>query len=551
MRARSVALAGACIVLLTVVLPATSGAAALLLSPQQTYPLYSIGQVVREPGSASKLHPKTVTVTLSLRADPPVSWVVQAPPQVERFELIEPGGRVITGGMDVPFSAREPDFVRPTLAIPSELLDGKPFRIRVTTSTELRVPELLTMQRAHEQSDANRTAVFFFIGFFLAVGLIFAVLYLSLGDFSLLLFVAVMGSLVFFEIVNYAYAWQYLWPNARLDWHLPNALVGWAYFLCLGFFCRNLLRAQGTLVWFERVMLGLLAVWLPIIIAQAYFHDSPGVPLLDEMADDAFLLTVLAWAIASLRAGQRPARFFILAFSGVALGNVINSMAINQFIPASNFTEWIFEIGMSWQAIMLSLAVAAHLQDTARENALLNANKARLEALAMIDGLTGISNRRAFDQRLSTEWNRACRTRRPLALLFIDVDNFKNYNDVAGHLAGDDCLRRVAETLAKFAMRSSDCCARYGGEEFAVILPEATEAQALALAEQMRSGVRELSIPNAGSACGHVTISVGIAVCVPSLEDLPTELLAAADRALYDAKRSGRDRIVTADFVTM
>jgi diguanylate cyclase (GGDEF)-like protein len=195
---------------------------------------------------------------------------------------------------------------------------------------------------------------------------------------------------------------------------------------------------------------------------------------------------------------------------------------------------------------LLALAVASSLNDTIRENALLHASEQQLQRLATIDGLTGIGNRRAFDARLQTEWNRGCRSGRPIALLFVDVDHFKQFNDTYGHVAGDDALRKIAQALEMLALRSSDLCARYGGEEFAVLSAETGVAEAAELAERMRVAVASLAIPHALSPVDRITISVGVTARVPVVDAVPSSLIASADGALYEAKRSGRNAVVIA-----
>ena len=166
-----------------------------------------------------------------------------------------------------------------------------------------------------------------------------------------------------------------------------------------------------------------------------------------------------------------------------------------------------------------------------------------LEQLAHKDGLTGIANRRSFDRTLETEWQRALRKTKNLALLMVDVDHFKGYNDTYGHLAGDACLRRVAEVMAHIPVRVSDQVARYGGEEFAVILPDVTLQGASVVAERIRATVEQLAMVNQVSATGLVTVSVGVANMIASPDLAPSQLIAAADAALYQAKRQGRNRI--------
>lgn len=172
-----------------------------------------------------------------------------------------------------------------------------------------------------------------------------------------------------------------------------------------------------------------------------------------------------------------------------------------------------------------------------------------LKELATKDGLTGLSNRRAFDQMLITEWARAQRTQKPMALLFVDVDHFKLFNDRHGHQTGDECLRAVAGVVSRHAVRPLDLASRYGGEEFALILPEMDCDTACAVAEDIRTAVMGLRIAHGADGAGdHVTLSVGVASHIPGEADGgPDRLLGAADEALYAAKRLGRNRVISAE----
>ncbi|MDE2378735.1 diguanylate cyclase [Bradyrhizobium sp.] len=172
-----------------------------------------------------------------------------------------------------------------------------------------------------------------------------------------------------------------------------------------------------------------------------------------------------------------------------------------------------------------------------------------LKELATKDGLTGLSNRRAFDQMLLEEWSRAQRTQQPLSLLFADVDHFKLFNDHHGHQNGDECLRAVAAVVRSHASRPLDLASRYGGEEFALILPETDRTGACGIAEAIRSAVMELRIAHGADGAGaHVTLSVGVASHGPGEFDFgPDRLLGLADQALYAAKRLGRNRVICAD----
>ncbi|MDE1178723.1 MAG: GGDEF domain-containing protein [Edaphobacter sp.] len=167
-----------------------------------------------------------------------------------------------------------------------------------------------------------------------------------------------------------------------------------------------------------------------------------------------------------------------------------------------------------------------------------------LEAMTLQDGLTGIANRRHFDNTLQGEWNRGIRTRQPLSLLLIDIDYFKKLNDTYGHLAGDRCLVELAAALREMVPRSGDLLARYGGEEFAVILTSTDSAGAQLLAGRICSVISGLNVAEPGALPWTITLSIGVATVLwPTVKEAPHELIDEADRALYDAKRNGRNRV--------
>jgi diguanylate cyclase (GGDEF)-like protein len=171
-----------------------------------------------------------------------------------------------------------------------------------------------------------------------------------------------------------------------------------------------------------------------------------------------------------------------------------------------------------------------------------------LQTLATKDGLTGLGNRRCFDQALEMEWSRARRTGKPLALLFADVDHFKLFNDQHGHQGGDECLRAVAATIGGGALRPTDLAARYGGEEFAIIMPDTDQHSACKVADRLRKAVMELQIKHGAPGAGPwVTLSVGVAAHIPGDEVGTDWILGQADQALYAAKRLGRNRVISAD----
>ena len=178
------------------------------------------------------------------------------------------------------------------------------------------------------------------------------------------------------------------------------------------------------------------------------------------------------------------------------------------------------------------------------EAALAKANIA-LARMARLDSLTQLPNRRSFDETIDQEWHRLAREEQELSLVLCDIDCFKQYNDTYGHQAGDECLRQVAKALGDCAKRAGDLACRYGGEEFIFLLPSTPLEGAIKFAERVRQAVEALSLPHGTSrAASVVTLSLGVATQVPCSDSLPDILLKAADDALYQAKDSGRNRVV-------
>lgn len=216
------------------------------------------------------------------------------------------------------------------------------------------------------------------------------------------------------------------------------------------------------------------------------------------------------------------------------------------FITAKNETrdeEYGFKIGaVDYIAKPFSPVI---VQARVRTHLILKRNIDLLESLAFIDGLTGIPNRRRFDQVLEDEWRRSLRGRTPLSLLIADVDYFKKYNDHYGHGAGDECLRRIAGAIASSVQRPGDFVARYGGEEFVIVLPASDQRGVCRVAERIRIGMKSMGMPHSHSlVADHVTITLGGYTMIPAVGTSPGSLVERADKLLYQAKQSGRDRLL-------
>ena len=231
------------------------------------------------------------------------------------------------------------------------------------------------------------------------------------------------------------------------------------------------------------------------------------------------------------------------------VAEVMNSLGISDEprVVATSSGRWLHVYDKrtrSGGVVSVRLDVTASIE-AGRELAAANEQLARLSTT---DGLTGVANRRFFDLSLSSEWQRSARNREPLSLLMIDIDHFKLYNDRYGHLAGDECLRRVAQVLDDCIRRSGEVVARYGGEEFAVLLPGTGMDVAVMVAQRCLDGTVQASIPHAASpTSARLTLSIGVATLVPVPGGNPTALVERADIALYEAKRSGRARLQRAD----
>lgn len=189
------------------------------------------------------------------------------------------------------------------------------------------------------------------------------------------------------------------------------------------------------------------------------------------------------------------------------------------------------------------LSLTRDITERKQNEALLLQAKDALEALVIVDALTGVANRRRFDECLAHEWSRSVRLQEPLSLLLLDADSFKQFNDSLGHLAGDRCLKRIAQAATETAIRPGDLVARFGGDEFVVVLPNTDSAGAEEVGRQIRASLFRRNEALGDHPEGHITISIGCATVIPKPAQQASTLLQMADEALYQAKRNGRDQL--------
>ena len=342
-------------------------------------------------------------------------------------------------------------------------------------------------------------------------------------------------------------------PRARL-----SGLI--ALILVLAVTCIDLLLGSSTLGTLNTLRLGVLCPLLVILgvaisvpAAQRYYTEvvAVGVTLI------GFVVTYIAHLGALSGSSYVLAGLVLVVLYGcLFLGLLFNvGVAVATVMIATHFVTGV-AIGLPFDALYYSTAILGgaaviggistyNLEYALRTNFL---ETRLLNELAERDGMTRLYNRRIFDDYMERLWRQSRREGTGVAIIFVDIDFFKLYNDLYGHQAGDDCLKRVAQCIARGAKRPFDFAARYGGEEFVLVLYGPPDEYARTVPEQIRRDVLELAIPHAGSqAAKHVTVSVGLALATPETGRSLAGAIQTADEALYQAKREGRNRVVFKD----
>lgn len=447
--------------------------------------------------------------------------------------------------------------------------------LRMQSSVGLLIPLQLWAPQAfhaHERDDYVGQAWYF--GIATAMILFNLMLFVALRDRLYLLYVT-FASLTFATLAiknGLAPDWSLggLPLNSNVLYYSGASLTLSALLL----FMRRMLRTDQLLPRLDRLLLALVAVYL--LTPVAYTLALPLFSRAAILLNLATALIVIGVGVAAALKRQRSAYFFLGAFALLMLGGAMTSLRAMGVVPTNLFTVDGLQLGSAMEMLLLAFALADRYNVMRREKArvreeLLNTQQqlvltlqssereleqrvalrteelqvlnSKLETLSLTDALTGIANRRHFDDMLAQEWQRAQRIGSPLALAVLDVDWFKPYNDHYGHPAGDACLRQIAQTLAATVSRSSDLVARYGGEEFVFLAPMTDHAGAQAMARKVVQAVDALALLHEYSPLGHVTVSVGVASLAPAPDSTAQTLLQRADAALYEAKRQGRNRV--------
>ncbi|MEM6704938.1 MAG: diguanylate cyclase [Acidobacteriota bacterium] len=488
------------------------------------------------------------------------------------------------GSIDESMTAHE----RPlgaALALPIELSRSATVVLRLETGwLGPSSPEWLTVDVVPEAQERERARFRYalngvYTGIVIAVVAYTFFLFLATGTRVYLLYVLYAGSFGLTWISQSGFGFEFFWPSFP-NLQEPSQFVPPAMAAFFGaWFAREFLDARRLAPLWNRA----LAVAQGAVAVAVAMHfmglRSPSEALLGALA---LIIVVLAVPpmVAGLRAKSAPARIFVFANGPLLFFVVLYVLGYFGWIAPSFLVIHGAQISSAVEKVLLAFGVAQRINFLKEEKrradrqrrqslehevaertqaleearaelqqsntALVEANH-RLEELSTVDSLTGVANRRQFDAALQLEWARCKRHDAPLTVLLVDIDHFKQFNDSQGHLEGDECLARVARALNEQCRRAGDLVARYGGEEFAVILPVTPKQEAHELALRVRRAVEDLEVSHESSGVSDfVTISVGAATLIPSEERVPLDLVGTADRALYEAKRAGRNRVVAA-----
>ncbi len=520
-------------------------------------------------------------------AQPVLRLLELAYPVLDEVELWVLDGDALKAHYEVgdkqPFTARPIHhryFLFP-LNLPPEATQTVLLRVRSTSSVQ--APLTLWEAGAYFEHDQGRIisqGIYFGAMGLMAIYSFFV--FMALRERVYLYYVVYVVSMPLFLAGLNGFAFQYLWPEGT-QWNDRALIISLALTVLAGsLFTDQLLHIRERLPRFRPVIGGLLLASSLIAVAAFFVGYALLIRVLIVVAVIACVTFLSAGGVRWYR-GDVSARFYTIAWSTMLFGGIV--MALNKFqlLPQNFWTENATQTGSAFTLILLSFAMLARINEERRlrfqaeqearlserrvfmaQTQALEAQReaneqlelrvqertselqqanAKLEELSATDQLTGIRNRRYLDKVLEEEFRRSQRYRRSLAVLLLDIDHFKRFNDVWGHQVGDECLRQVAQVILREVRSPIDHAARYGGEEFCVVMPETTAEGAQTLGERIRAAVEAMDFHVRGERV-PVTMSVGVAAMIPPEVADVEALLRAADMALYDAKGEGRNRVV-------
>ncbi|MCP1626945.1 sensor domain-containing diguanylate cyclase [Pseudomonas nitroreducens] len=519
-------------------------------------------------------------VQLSNSSDAPLQrFLVVENPRVSHVQANIPQAdgsfKTINTGSDVPQSSKvypNRNFVFP-LNLPAQ--SEQVVYLRVESSIGLLVPlQLWPVKAFHAYERDDYTGKAWYFGIAMAMILFNLMLLFALRDPIYLLYVVFVSCTASALAIKNGLApdWSIFGVplNSNIVYYSGVSLALAALLL----FARRMMQLERILPRLDWVLRGMIVLYLLSLVAYAF--ALPYVSRAGILLNFATAVVLLAAAIVCAFKRQRSALFFLAAFALLMLGGAMTSLRAMGIVPTNLFTVDGLQLGSAMEMIVLAFALADRFNVMRREKArvqeeLIQAQQQlvdnlrssehelelrvaertdelrelnnQLEAMSLTDALTGIANRRRFDQVLEQEWGHARRSGELLALAIVDVDWFKRYNDHYGHPAGDACLRDIAQALATTVNRSTDLVARYGGEEFVFLAPMTDIAGVRGMANKLLQAVENLALPHELSPLGRVSVSIGVAASLPGKESSADALVERADAALYEAKKQGRNQV--------
>ncbi|MCW7541962.1 sensor domain-containing diguanylate cyclase [Aquabacterium sp. A7-Y] len=506
------------------------------------------------------------------RHAPTSRWLLEAQyPLLDkvRFYALRDGVTLMSSEAGRLFPFHQRPLRHRNLVYPLDLPAGQALELywRVETDSSLQLPLVLWTPEALTLKDRDEQLAFgFYYGLLAAMLLFNALVYLSMRDISYLHYVQYISGFAVFLLSLNGLASEYLWP----DWpRWGQAVISFSMLLAwagAANFARSFLNLAKHLPvmdrftwWYARgaTVLALVSLFMPYSVMIR----------LTTVNGFVMSITMSAIGFVCMNRGVKQARFFMLAWATLLLGLALYPLKTINLLPNVFITEYSMQIGSALEALLLSFALAHRMKLLEQQNRRIQAEATsqleqrvqqrtqeldealrhlsdannELQKLNVLDGLTGVKNRKYFDEQLHLQLKVAGRSGLPLSLLLIDIDHFKAVNDRHGHLAGDACLRAVARAIGESLLRPGDQVARYGGEEFAVLLPQTDAEGAQHLGERIRSAIEQLTVTHEGCLV-PLTASIGVAI-VAEPDETGEQLIAAADTALYAAKHHGRNQV--------
>ena len=406
--------------------------------------------------------------------------------------------------------------------------------IRVETPDPMVVPlYLLNRESSRLRQTQQELSYGIVYGFLLALMAYNAILYASLRGSRYLSYAFYLAMFMMMNVAYTGHGFQWIWPDSVIWQQWSNPVLIFLYGASGLLFAIRFLELRTHFPRTCKAVVTYCGTFGALLAAAVLLGSQKGALLVSFTFVFLFSGVMLLLGAIALSAGQKPAKYFLIAAITAMAGALLTTLSVWGFIPYNNWTFRAVEIGMLADATLLALALAYQFRAGQEE-------RIRAEQLAQLDPLTGLNNRRAFYDKTGPLWGTATRHGHAASVMLLDVDLFKSVNDTYGHAHGDVVLKALADVLRK-SVRQGDVAARWGGEEFIVFMPETGLQPAMALAERLRATIEDMRIPR-DTGQTAITASFGVVEKGPHHVTLDA-LIASADDCLYRSKEEGRNRV--------